>query len=168
VAGREPCRHTQAVPVAAPVRKIRFDLQPWEFGGEYALVPYVDNVSLIHLVAGYEHAAGFDVAGKYAGLVLGRFSCGDLTAYLGGRPDSPHWARLGVIALLGCTCGEVGCWPLYAQVIVDRQAVTWRGFHQPFRQHRDYGSFGPFAFRRTQYDSAVRQVAARVLESLTQ
>jgi len=30
-----------------------------------------------------------------------------MIAYLDGRPDSPYWAKLGVIALLGCTCGEV-------------------------------------------------------------
>jgi hypothetical protein len=149
------------------VRKIRFDLQPWESGGEYSLVPYVDNVSLIDLVSGYEHAAGFDVPGKYAGLVLSRFSFGDLTAYLDGRPESPYWAKLGAIALLGCTCGEVGCWPLYAQVVVGSQLVTWRGFNQPFRPNRDYGGLGPFAFRRTQYDSAVRQIVSRFLESTT-
>jgi hypothetical protein len=130
-------------------------------------VPYVDNVSLIDLISGYEHAAGFDVPGEYAGLVLSRFSFGDLTAYLGGRPDSRYWAKLGVIALLGCTCGEVGCWPLDAEVIADRQQVTWRGFNQPFRPNRDYGSFGPLTFRRTQYDSAIRQIVSRVLESMT-
>jgi hypothetical protein len=39
----------------------------------------------------------------------------------------------GVIALLGCDCGEVGCWPLESPVLVDDGPVTWRGFTQPFR-----------------------------------
>jgi hypothetical protein len=38
--------------------------------------------------------------------------------------------------------------------------VTWRGFAQPFRPGRDYGSFGPFVFRRRQYEHAARAVAA--------
>jgi hypothetical protein len=70
-----------------------------------------------------------------------------------------------VIALLGCDCGEVGCWPLEAQVLVDDDLVIWRGFAQPYRPRRDYGSFGPFVFRRNQYDRAVREVAAIVSSS---
>jgi hypothetical protein len=35
--------------------------------------------------------------------------------------------------------------------------VIWRGFAQPHRPKRDYGSFGPFAFRRTQYEHIVRE-----------
>jgi hypothetical protein len=43
------------------------------------LLLYVDNVSLVELVSGYEHAAGFDVPGAYAGLVLDHHKFGDLT-----------------------------------------------------------------------------------------
>lgn len=85
--------------------------------------------------------------GAYAGVVLDHFKFGDLTAYLTGQSDSAYWANSGVIALLGCDCGEVGCWPLESQVLMGDDVVTWRGFVQPFRPHRDYGSFGPFTFR---------------------
>jgi len=44
-------------------------------------------------------------------------------------------------------------------VIIDDDLVTWRGFIQPFRPQRDYGTFGPFVFRRSQYEHAVREVA---------
>lgn len=33
----------------------------------------------------------------------------------------------------------------------------WRGFSQPYRPQRDYGYFGPFVFRRNQYERAVRE-----------
>jgi hypothetical protein len=95
-----------------------------------------------------------------AGIVLDHFNFGDLTAYLTGRPDPVYGAESGVIALLGCDCGEVGCWPLEARVLVDDDLVTWRGFGQPHRPKRDYGSFGPFTFRRSQYERAVRAAAA--------
>lgn len=144
------------------VRRVRFDVRPWGDRSDRTreLLPFVDNVSLVELVSGYEHAAGFDVPGAYAGLVLNHFKFGDLTAYLTGRPDSAYRAKRGVIALLGCDCGEVGCWPLEAHVLIGNDVVTWRGFVQPFRPQRDYGSFGPFTFRTSQYESAVRKVAA--------
>jgi hypothetical protein len=154
------------VPPQLPLRRVRFDVRPWGDGPDPAreLLPFVDDVSLVDLVSGYEHAAGFDVPGAYAGLVLDRFNFGDLTAYLNGEPDSAYWTGKGAIALLGCDCGEVGCWPLESRVSVEDDLVIWRGFAQPFRSERDYGSFGPFAFRRSQYDSAVRQAATAASE----
>src|SRR5690606_38340498 len=50
-----------------------------------------------------------------------------------GEPDTRYWINRGAVALLGCECGEVGCWPLNAQVFHDGGLVTWRGFAQPFR-----------------------------------
>jgi hypothetical protein len=154
------------VPSPLPVRRVRFAVRPWGDSSDPAreLLPIVDNVSLVDLVSGYEHAAGFDASGAYAGVVLDHFNFGDLNAYLIGQPDSGYWARKGVIALLGCDCGEVGCWPLESQVLIENDLVTWRGFVQPFRPERDYGSFGPFTFRRSQYEGAVRAAAAVVMD----
>lgn len=116
-------------------------------------------------MSGYEPAAGFDVPGAYAGLVLDHFNFGDLIAYLTGQPDSAYSAARGVIALLGCDCGEVGCWPLESQVLVENDFVTWRGFAQPFRPRRDCGNFDPFTFRKNQYESAACEAAATGPES---
>jgi hypothetical protein len=154
------------VPPQPSIRRVRFDVRQWLDGSGAAreLLPRVDNVSLVDLVSGYERAASFDVPGAYAGVVLDRFNFGDLAAYLTGRPDSTYWADKDTIALLGCECGEVGCWPLEAQILIDDDLVTWRGFTQPFRPQRDYGTFGPFVFRRSQYERAVREVAGAVSE----
>lgn len=146
-------------------RKVRFEIRPWGQGPDPAreLLPYVDNVSLVDMVSGFEHASGHDVPGAYAGIVLDHFNFGDLTAYLTGRSDSAYRSRRGVIALLGCDCGEVGCWPLEAQVITTEDSVMWRGFSQPYRPQRDYGDFGPFVFRRNHYERAVREAMAASL-----
>lgn len=109
------------------------------------------------LVCGYEQTACYDVPGAYAGIVLDHVNFGDLSSYLSGAPQSTYWAKRGVVALLGCDCGDVGCWPLEARVLVDDGLVTWRGFAQPFRPERDYGAFGPFVFKRSQYERAVRE-----------
>ena len=147
------------MPTESVIRRIHFEIRPW--GGHQAraareLLPYVDDVSLVDLVSGFEHTAGYDVAGGYAGIVLDHFNFGDLASYLTGQPDSSYWAMTGAIALLGCDCADVGCWPLEGQVLTDDALVTWRGFAQPHRPARDYGSFGPFVFRRSQYEHAVR------------
>ncbi|PRY18933.1 hypothetical protein [Pseudosporangium ferrugineum] len=140
---------------------MRFDVRPWDGspGAARELVPLVDGVSLVELVAGFERAAGFDVPGAYAGLVLEHSRFGELTGYLAGAPESSYRAGQGGIALLGCDCGEVGCWPLQARVVVDSAHVTWLGFAQPFRPRRDYSGFGPFVFRREQYERAAREAA---------
>ncbi|UQU62218.1 hypothetical protein COUCH_24645 [Couchioplanes caeruleus] len=154
------------MPTLPPIRRVRFDIRPWGDSADPAreLLPFVDNVSLVELASGYEHAAGFDVPGAYAGLVLDHFNFGDLIAYLTGQPDSAYSAGRGVIALLGCDCGEAGCWPFESQVLVENDFVTWRGFRQPFRPRRDYGGFGPFTFRKNQYEGAAREAAAAIPE----
>ena len=143
----------------AVVRKVHFEVGPWGAGPDKAreLLPFVDGVSLRELVSGFEHVAGYDLAGRYVGIVLDHFDFGDLATYLSGQPDSCYWAKHGAIALLGCDCGEVGCWPFEAHVLTIGDLVIWRDFAQPHRPKRDYGSFGPFAFRRTQYEHAVRK-----------
>jgi hypothetical protein len=140
-------------------------VRPWGHNPAPAreLVPYVDNISMVDLVRGYELAAGYDVPGTYAGIVLDHVDVGDLTSYLAGEPQSAYWAKPGVIALLGCDCGEVGCWPLEARVLRQDGLVTWHSFLQPFRSDRDYRAFGPFVFQRVQYERAVKEAAAVAL-----
>jgi hypothetical protein len=152
------------VPDQGVTRKVGFEIRPWggEPGGARELLPLVDGMSLVDLVAGFEKAAGYDMAGGYAGLVVDHFNFGDLTSYLTGEPGSSYWEEQGAIALLGCDCGEVGCWPLAVRVVVDEEFVTWRGFAQPHRPKRDYDTFGPFVFDRTQYYQAVRRAVREI------
>jgi hypothetical protein len=44
-------------------------------------------------------------------------------------------------------------------VIVDETTVTWTEFEQPYRPGRDYTSFGPFVFSRTDYEAAIADLA---------
>ncbi len=83
-----------------------------------------------------------------------QFRFGDLTKYYLGS-ETQQWPQPGHAWLLGCDCGEVGCWPLTAQATVTEQTVMWSDFGQPHRPNWNYDGFGPFTFDRVSYDEAV-------------
>lgn len=123
------------------------------------IVPMVNGCSLIDLVADFETSRGWELAGDYSGLVPASFRFGDLTRYYLGRA-ARQWPEPGRAWLLGCDCGEVGCWPLDARIEVTDDLVMWQDFQQPHRPERDYRSFGPFVFGRKEYDRAVADAVA--------
>jgi hypothetical protein len=126
-----------------------------------AITPLVDGRPLPELIADFEAGRGYRPAGGYWGLVPENLRFGDLTRYYlgqenGQRPDPSN------VWLLGCNCGEPGCWPLRARILVEPETVTWTDFTQPHRPERDYSDFGPFVFEREQYENAVRRAVARL------
>jgi hypothetical protein len=129
--------------------------------GAGALVPLVDGQSLIDLVAAFEAGKGYVPSGGYAGLVPAHFNFGDLALYYLGAKQQP-WPKAGRAWLLGCDCGEVGCWPLEAAISRVDGAVVWSDFMQPHRPERDYGEFGPFEFEHQQYQAAVHDAVAAI------
>ena len=128
------------------------------YDGDLLLVtPVIDGTPLTELVTAFEKSHGYnDPSGGYGGLIPAFFRYGPAEIYFLGRSDRHVDSS---IYLLGCDCGEVGCWPLRAAVSVDADTVTWSGFQQPYREKRDYSDFGPFVFARPQYEKAVRELA---------
>jgi hypothetical protein len=57
----------------------------------------------------------------------------------------------GDTALLGCLCGDPGCWPLTARVTVSATTVTWRDFRTGHRDW-DLSAVGPFTIDRHAYE----------------
>jgi len=61
------------------------------------------------------------------------------------------------VALMGCSCGVVSCWPLVCSVRCIEDSIIWEGFEQPFRSqdsvvgYWDLSSLGPFAFDQSEY-----------------
>jgi len=133
---------------------ISFAIQPFE--GTHALTALLDGTSLVEQVTSFEREMGFDVVGGYGGLIPQWFNYGSLNRYFLGDfgPDS-YFAKKGGIYLLGCDCGEVGCWPLSARIETGNDIVRWVDFRQEHRPERDYSGFGPFAFDKDQYKQAV-------------
>jgi hypothetical protein len=65
--------------------------------------------------------------------------------------------------LLRCTCGEVECWPLEADVEVTERTVTWSNFHSP-KEEWDLSSIGPFVFDRHQYEDSLAAATSNSLD----
>lgn len=139
---------------------IEFRVEPEELGVGVrdVLAVYVDGVRLQELVRPVERPFADregkpDLAGRYAGL-----------ADRAVRWPSPHflgepilsWFGDGDTVLLGCICGEAGCWPLTARVDVADRTVTWHSFR---KGHRDWdlSALGTLTFDREQYERALRE-----------
>lgn len=123
---------------------------------KFAIIPILNGVPLTDMILLFERENGYAPAGGYGGLIPDYFKYGPLDRYfLGDFEENSYFGVLGRIYLLGCNCGEVGCWPLAARVIADGGSVVWDSFQQPHRPERDYSRFGPFAFDARQYRQAV-------------
>lgn len=88
-------------------------------------------------------------------------------AAAGGRPElagtyqvlhPSRWEQVtdedDCLAIFGCDCGEVGCWPLLVRITRGAHEVRWSDFHQPYREW-SYAALGPFRFVADDYDRVV-------------
>ena len=124
--------------------------------GATELLAKVDGVSLVEEVAAFEARRKYSPSGGYAGIIPAYFNFGDLRRYFEGHAERP-WPSPGRTCLLGCDCGELGCWPLTAAIAVSTDEVIWSDFAQPHRPKWNYEGFGPFVFDRAQYADAVER-----------
>jgi hypothetical protein len=133
---------------------LSFSIQLFE--GARSVTPCVNGESLIEVISAFEHERGFNPAGGYGPLIPEWFNCGPLDRYFLAdfKPDS-NFSTLQGIYLLGCDCGEVGCWPLVASIETSRETVKWSRFRQPFRREWIYTDFGPFVFELETYKQTV-------------
>jgi hypothetical protein len=132
-------------------------------GGALSITPCIDGKPLSSLIAEFEAANGYtDPAAGYGGLAPDYFNYGPLLPYFcadaGNQGDSD---RNEEIYVLGCECGEVGCWPLMTSVTRLGTGYQWSAFRHPYRPQRNYEGFGPFTFERHQYENAVREAVLK-------
>jgi hypothetical protein len=134
--------------------RISFTIQPFE--GAAAVTPVVDGALFSEMISAFEREQHFEPAGGYGGLIPEWFKYGPLDRYfLGDFDQDSYFARMERVYVLGCQCGEVGCWPLLARIRVGDAYVTWDSFQQPHRKDRDYSGFGSLVFDVQQYREAV-------------
>ncbi|SDU68804.1 hypothetical protein [Jiangella alkaliphila] len=95
------------------------------------------------------------LAGDYAPLALSDIDS-DRNHFL-GHPVAT-WFEDGDTVLMGCPCGEWGCWPLTVRVEVNSSTVRWHGFRNGHREW-DLSALGPFEFDRPEYEAALKALA---------
>ena len=103
----------------------------------------INGRGLADLAADVERAFDASLAGSCSGLAP--YVVHDIHHHL-ERPRA-SWFEGGDTVLLGCDCGEWGCWPLTAKVTVMHSTIRWSGFRNG---HRDWDlqDLGPFEFDR--------------------
>lgn len=140
------------------VQTIAFDVRPWrEDATVVAVVPMIDDVALTDLIDDFERRAGMEPRDDaYGGLIPAFYRFGAAAEHFLGVPPGREAGR---VPLLGCECGEWGCWPLTADVHATVDEVVWANFGQPHRVDRDYSGFGPFRFGRADYEDALAELA---------
>ncbi len=106
---------------------VSFKVQPFE--GTLSITPVVDGTPLPEIVAAFERDEHFEPSGGYGGLIPEWFGYGALDKYfLGDFEKDSYFARMNRVYLLGCQCGEVGCWPLLAHIRAEAESVVWDSF----------------------------------------
>ena len=147
----------------SPVATLSFSVRAgWErHPKEVVVTPSIDDKLLTELVSAFEAKHHFEPLDGYGGLIPDWFNYGPLDRYfMADIPAGSYWVRLAGIYVLGCECGEVGCWPLVCRVTVEGESVTWDRFRQPHRPERNYSEFGPFVFNLGQYQEAIARLVA--------
>jgi hypothetical protein len=94
--------------------------------GATVITPCVDGVALTNLAEQFEQNLNMiDPTGGYGGLIPEFFRFGPLDRYFWGEAETPFFeSKPGRIFVLGCQCGEVGCWPLTTKVSAHGSEVT--------------------------------------------
>ena len=123
-----------------------------------SLIPVINGQRLTDLVHALERLNTWSEQDSYMGLVPGNYNFGPMRWHylgLGGSTGLDVGALKGSgMPVLGCECGEWGCWPILVTVVADENIVEWRTFVQPYRPERDYIGIGPFRFSRAQFDDS--------------
>jgi hypothetical protein len=140
-----------------------YDTVAFRVDGESAISVEVNGRPLAELVGEVERPfaereGSPDIAGNYAG--IGHRWIDDVDEHYHGAPGSDlSCGSKDKTLLLGCECGEPGCWPLLARVDASSEIVSWEDFEQPHRGERwSYDQLRPFTFERAQYDAALSEL----------
>ena len=145
---------------------IEFISRPYRDGARDSGIQIrINGRDLVELVRAVENPFAYkegapSIAGAYAGLPPDEDTCPPSKHFL-GEPSATLYKYAAKTQVLGCECGEVGCWPLLCLIEADRTRVRWSSFEQPHRSGKgvqsrwNYDQLGPFEFNRGQYQRAL-------------
>jgi hypothetical protein len=148
------------------MRRIVFSWDPDALDGQGELHIRIDDQDLAEMVHAVElpFADGEgkpEIAGDYAGVRPHQLAGSIREHFMGSSGSDLGCGASDKTVLLGCQCGDLGCWPLMAHIDVKPHEVVWSEFAQPHRAETwSYARFGDLVFERTQYEDALAQAEA--------
>jgi len=108
-----------------------------------------------------ERAGSPSIAGAYTG--LDSSDALPPSQLFFGSPASRLYLYGTQVQVLGCECGEPGCWPLVCSITSEGDTIVWSGFSQPHRRSGSaagewrHDGLGPFRFDRSDYERALQR-----------
>ena len=145
------------------MNKISFKLEnrkKYDSGHEVSTVNIVvDDKPLAEIMKEYEMPMATkegspSLAGDYHAIEVSSLS---LEQYYLGKDKADWGDEENKTALLGCSCGILGCWPLLCKINIQGNKVIWSDFEQPHRDDDwDYSTFEGFVFDKQQYLNAIK------------
>src|SRR5579862_7484530 len=137
--------------------RIEFISRPYRDGDRDSGIQIrINGRDLVELVRAVENPFAYKegspaIAGAYAGLPPDDDTCPPSKHFL-GEPSASLYRYYTKTQVLGCECGEVGCWPLVCLIEASKTRVRWSEFEQPYRRDQKahpawkYDELGPFEF----------------------
>src|SRR5215475_11472343 len=118
--------------------QLSFSIEPLDAAEPEVLtiVPVLNGTSLIQLIGKFEREHGFEPAGGYAGIIPDQYRFGPLDTYFLKESSQDERLKNGHF-ILGCNCGELGCWPLSVKISKRGESIVWDQFCQPYRSNWD-------------------------------
>ena len=92
---------------------------------------FVDGENFREMVKAFEQGRGYEPSGSYAGLVPAAFWISpSVLPFIAQASDGAPGRRKRDPrqAVLGCGCGDMGCWPLLTLITVGHRKVAWSRF----------------------------------------
>ncbi|XVX20277.1 hypothetical protein ACQP1U_18705 [Actinomycetota bacterium] len=127
---------------------------PWAGAPSYPTVEFVLDGRRLQDWVGRAAAGSGDYLGHPIGIDVRALLMGEWSGDGSGPGAGDHEDFDGRTALLGCTCGVIGCGPLCVRIAVEHGTVSWRDMVRYRGPHLDYGDLA-FEFRRGAYESAI-------------
>ncbi|TCZ79361.1 hypothetical protein E0485_05735 [Paenibacillus albiflavus] len=148
---------------------IQFKVEYSEDQDAQVLGIYINGENLVELIRRYENQFDPSIAGGYEGLNI-KFLNNIKEHFTGKLNEDDLFYYEGKTLIMGCNCGEPGCWPILIKVIEEDEVIVWNEFEQPHRNeesasgHWDYSKFKPLRFNRKQYEEQLKIICEKLKE----
>lgn len=148
---------------------IHFTIEYSEEQDAQILSIYINGENLNELMRRYEIQFEPSIAGGYEGLNI-EYLKNIEEHFFGKLNENDIYNYDGKTLVLGCNCGEPGCWPLIVRITEEDEVIIWSEFEQPFRDEEsaggywDYTNFKSLEFNKQLYEEQLKAICKKFRE----